>query len=501
MGRKPKNSKKNAADEQFFLPLEFSEDDDEVVEDEPEADLFDAATEPDPVAEESPHPSKIAHTPITEERNVNESSGPAEETQPPWETPSKIALPAMDEHTVSDENPVADETSSSSKAEGPPWEEPSKIALSAMNENDESVVDETNETKTEDVAPAESEQSPKETEVESHADQFSDKNEEEAEKIEFVEETDESTGKNEEEKELASPDDVNAEKNVDEADQDRDDEAKPIDDEPDRPEGVDALEPADKDVDKTTRDDQPEISVDDDSQPEKADQHEPSEEEKSETSISPDEAASSPTEEPFDKEKIVGKINIEETTVGQALHAGRVRKGWSADQVEQKTKIKKNFIEAIERDDYTLLPAVVYINAYIKTLGDVYGFNQSDISSLIKNLKDERKHPHVPEELLHHMEQEKHVNAQDLARVKRLTHAILGVAAVLIVVFIFFVVYMVRESPAEAESAPIVQEEVESTPFDSSELERFIVARPVQMTEMPVPSSGGKRDEGNPETE
>ena len=53
-------------------------------------------------------------------------------------------------------------------------------------------------------------------------------------------------------------------------------------------------------------------------------------------------------------------------TVGSILKEAREAKRFSLDQVEQATKIRRNFLEAIEGDAYHVLPSVSYAKGFVK---------------------------------------------------------------------------------------------------------------------------------------
>ena len=72
---------------------------------------------------------------------------------------------------------------------------------------------------------------------------------------------------------------------------------------------------------------------------------------------------------------------------GEILQEGRVHSGLSINQVEQITKIRLSYLEAIEHDDFPKLPPVVYVTAYIKTLCSLYNISSEDTALVLSNLK------------------------------------------------------------------------------------------------------------------
>ena len=58
---------------------------------------------------------------------------------------------------------------------------------------------------------------------------------------------------------------------------------------------------------------------------------------------------------------------------GKFLKSVREANGISLDDLARQTRIKRSYLDAVERESYSELPAVVYAMAYIKVLADYYG--------------------------------------------------------------------------------------------------------------------------------
>ncbi len=60
-------------------------------------------------------------------------------------------------------------------------------------------------------------------------------------------------------------------------------------------------------------------------------------------------------------------------TIGSILKEARLAKKFSFEQVENATKIRAKFLEAIEKDDYSLLSSVAYAKGFVKNYGEFLG--------------------------------------------------------------------------------------------------------------------------------
>ncbi len=62
-------------------------------------------------------------------------------------------------------------------------------------------------------------------------------------------------------------------------------------------------------------------------------------------------------------------------TVGRSLKRAREEKNLSIDEVSRATKIKKEFLIAIEEDRYDALPGQVFTRGFIRAYGDFLGLD------------------------------------------------------------------------------------------------------------------------------
>ncbi|MFI2857055.1 RodZ domain-containing protein [Paenibacillus sp. JSM ZJ436] len=65
--------------------------------------------------------------------------------------------------------------------------------------------------------------------------------------------------------------------------------------------------------------------------------------------------------------------------LGQQLREARLQKGMSLDDVQEITKIRKRYLEAIEAGDYKVLPGSFYVRAFIKTYAEAVGLNPDEL--------------------------------------------------------------------------------------------------------------------------
>jgi cytoskeletal protein RodZ len=78
----------------------------------------------------------------------------------------------------------------------------------------------------------------------------------------------------------------------------------------------------------------------------------------------------------------------DEAKIGRFLEQKRKEKGLSLEEVEQATKIRKRYLDGLEREDFAVLPAGVYAQGFLKTYANYLGL---DGEALSKQLKSRRK--------------------------------------------------------------------------------------------------------------
>lgn len=61
--------------------------------------------------------------------------------------------------------------------------------------------------------------------------------------------------------------------------------------------------------------------------------------------------------------------------LGQQLKDARLQKGLSLEDVQEMTKIRKRYLEAIEQGDFKVLPGTFYVRAFIKTYAEAVGLD------------------------------------------------------------------------------------------------------------------------------
>lgn len=70
--------------------------------------------------------------------------------------------------------------------------------------------------------------------------------------------------------------------------------------------------------------------------------------------------------------------------IGNSLREARIRQGLSIKDVEHATKIRAKYLEALEQDDYEVLPGTTFVKAFLRTYA---GFVKLDADALVEQYR------------------------------------------------------------------------------------------------------------------
>lgn len=72
--------------------------------------------------------------------------------------------------------------------------------------------------------------------------------------------------------------------------------------------------------------------------------------------------------------------------LGQLLQKARMERRISIEDLQESTKIRKRYLEAIEEGNYKILPGNFYVRAFIKSYAEAVGLDPNEVLSLYQNV-------------------------------------------------------------------------------------------------------------------
>lgn len=80
--------------------------------------------------------------------------------------------------------------------------------------------------------------------------------------------------------------------------------------------------------------------------------------------------------------------------IGAVLRQARSERGLSLEEVQEATKIRVRYLEGLEREDYDVLPAAVYVRGFLKTYANYLGLDGEElIQELQRQQMSEQDYP------------------------------------------------------------------------------------------------------------
>lgn len=88
-------------------------------------------------------------------------------------------------------------------------------------------------------------------------------------------------------------------------------------------------------------------------------------------------------------------------TIGEMLSSERNSRHLSLEQLSKRTRIRQKYLEALENDEFSNLPAAPFVKGYIKAYARVLGFEADPLIALLRrDFKESAKGKLVPREFI-----------------------------------------------------------------------------------------------------
>ena len=145
--------------------------------------------------------------------------------------------------------------------------------------------------------------------------------------------------------------------------------------------------------------------------------------------------------------------------LGQQLREARLQKGMSLDDVQEMTKIRKRYLEAIEAGDYKVLPGSFYVRAFIKTYAEAVGLNPDEL--LEGHQQDVPKSE--PEATMEPVIQKRASRAASERNISWLPTVLMWTFPILIIVVIYLYAVKSNDAATDKPTPPPAQNQTEPT--------------------------------------
>ncbi len=148
------------------------------------------------------------------------------------------------------------------------------------------------------------------------------------------------------------------------------------------------------------------------------------------------------------------------TDLGETLRKARLERGMTLEELEELTKIRKRYLQAIESQNFEVLPGNFYARAFIKNYAEAVGLDPEQIMQMYKNvIPSTESTPHI--EVTRPPARSSHFNIE---RWSKWASALLMVSFfLLIVVLIYFYVYQADSNKDTVMDETPITDRIEQT--------------------------------------
>jgi cytoskeletal protein RodZ len=171
--------------------------------------------------------------------------------------------------------------------------------------------------------------------------------------------------------------------------------------------------------------------------------------------------------------------------LGELLREARLEKGMSLEEVENLTKIRKRYLQAIEEGDYKVLPGPFYVRAFVKSYADTVGLDSEQVLRIYRNSIPDLDTKTQPEGYPS-KRRRKSINTEKWSKV---TSTFVFLCFMIVIVAVIYYYYWNHQDARKNydESVPITQSEDYSTVGDDNVADQTPVVEPKQPNPQPQP--------------
>lgn len=131
------------------------------------------------------------------------------------------------------------------------------------------------------------------------------------------------------------------------------------------------------------------------------------------------------------------------TDLGQLLRKARTEKQMTLDELQEITKIRKRYLEAIEEGNYNVLPGNFYVRAFIKQYSEAVGLDPDEVFRLYAHAIP----PAETESASEIIRVPRRRSSQVSDRFSKIMSALLLIAFPILILVVFYYYYWVNNEP------------------------------------------------------
>lgn len=150
-------------------------------------------------------------------------------------------------------------------------------------------------------------------------------------------------------------------------------------------------------------------------------------------------------------------------TIGEKLKKAREERGLTYKEIQNTIKIRTKYLEALEKNEYDVIPGEAYIRAFLKSYGNHIGLNGEELVEEYNRLKEEERR------LLEESEEETGKTGYEFLQNKTLISIIIALVIVLILAILIYNVGLLNNSMTELK----VSQQIENNKQNNSLIDQY----------------------------
>jgi len=171
-------------------------------------------------------------------------------------------------------------------------------------------------------------------------------------------------------------------------------------------------------------------------------------------------------------------------SLGTLLTEARTMAGLSVGDAAAATRIRADYIEALEQNRPDALPNQVFLRAYVHALIQIYNLDPNSVAMIENQLKEVQPASEVPKKLLEDISKDGQINETETKKLKMfLVYGVIILVLLVSLIVTSIVSIRIRNARREAR-----QEKQTEQPFDSAKLEHLLPPQLPNPQMLQVPS-------------
>lgn len=136
------------------------------------------------------------------------------------------------------------------------------------------------------------------------------------------------------------------------------------------------------------------------------------------------------------EEQIIKKEDNATFSIGLHLKSHRETKKITLDEVSQKTRISKKYLEAIESDDFDEIPAEIYRKGFIRNYAKFLGLNPDELLKKYDETQKLTENPNKDDKILNFK-----IN-ESKERLSPIQWIIISILSLALIAGVFYLIFM-----------------------------------------------------------